>query len=338
MPWRESASPYSTWVSEIMLQQTQVAAVVPYFERWMARFPTITELASAHVDEVLSLWQGLGYYSRARNLHRAAQLVVESSDGKLPSSLTALRALPGIGAYTAGAIASIAFDLPEPAVDGNVERVIARLAALRGDPKTGSAAKQIRELASDWVQLGSPRRFNQALMELGALVCTPDKPNCSACPVLAFCAGHRQGIAAQLPESRTRPKPETRHVSIIFSDRQDAVLIVRQPDSARHWSALFTLPFTEHKAAESPLSAARRLLGTLDPMAQLIHSRPIAEIVYPITRFRFEARVYRATPVRATNMKRIGASYVSVERLAALALPAPHRRLVKRLLTSPRPM
>src|SRR5512133_13319 len=160
LPWRESASPYSTWVSEIMLQQTQVAAVVPYFERWMARFPTITELASAHVDEVLSLWQGLGYYSRARNLHRAAQLVVESSDGKLPSSLTALRALPGIGAYTAGAIASIAFDLPEPAVDGNVERVIARLAALRGDPKTGAAAKRIRELAAEWVQLASPRRFN----------------------------------------------------------------------------------------------------------------------------------------------------------------------------------
>jgi A/G-specific adenine glycosylase len=332
LPWRDRPSPYATWVSEIMLQQTQVATVIPYFERWMDRFPTVGALAKASEDAVLSAWQGLGYYSRARNLRQSARLVQELHGGELPSDPRLLRELPGIGQYTAGAIASIAFDRPEPAVDGNVIRVLTRLEALRGDPRTTPVATQLSALAADWVRRESPRIFNQALMELGALLCTPENPRCADCPLLRHCRARKLGLTAKLPEIRPRPKPETRHVIVLVAERNDRLLLTKQPGSARHWASLYTLPHTERQPKESALAAAKRLLASLDPEGMLGRTAPEARFTYPITRFRFEATAYRATLVRSSRLAKLGCRWVTRDELTELAVAAPHRRLCEQIL------
>jgi A/G-specific adenine glycosylase len=192
LPWRRTRDPYAIWLSEVMLQQTQVATVIPYWERFLARFPTVTALAEAPLDEVLSLWSGLGYYSRARNLHRAANEVVARHGGALPASHAALLALPGFGRYTAGAVASIAFGLPEPLVDGNVARVFSRACAIEGAPGDREREKKLWAEAARWVQGERPGELNQALMELGATVCTARSPRCGLCP-LTVCAWRAAG-------------------------------------------------------------------------------------------------------------------------------------------------
>ena len=177
LPWRRTRDPYRIWVSEVMLQQTRVDTVIPYYRRWLERFPTVLALADADEEAVLGSWKGLGYYSRARNLHRAAQVVRDGHDGQVPSDPKDLRALPGVGEYTAGAVASIAFDLPEPVVDGNVRRVLARLHDL-ADPTPA----QLRALTTELLDRARPGDFNQGLLELGATVCTPRAPKCGSCP------------------------------------------------------------------------------------------------------------------------------------------------------------
>jgi A/G-specific adenine glycosylase len=334
LPWRALANPYATWVSEIMLQQTQVATVIPYFERWMKRFPTVSALAEARQDAVLSAWQGLGYYSRARHLHQSAQQLRTLHAGKLPADPRALRQLPGIGRYTAGAIASIAFDLPEPAVDGNVMRVIARLQALRGDPRLAPMAEQIWDIAGDWVRCESPQRFNQALMELGALLCTPTKPQCSRCPLSRQCRARQLGLSDALPELHQRPKPEKRQVVVLVATKGEALLVVRQPASAPHWANLFVLPHAEYAAKQNARAEAARLLECLDPRAALDGSKPIARFTYPITRFRFEATAYRVNGIRTQQLTEFAGRYATVDELAELALPAPHRRLCQQLRDS----
>lgn len=314
-----------------MLQQTQVATVVPYFERWMQRFPSVTALANANIEVVLSTWQGLGYYSRARNLHLAAQRIRDDFAGQLPSLSRLLRQLPGIGPYTAGAIASIAFELPEPAVDGNVMRVLTRLEAIRGDPRLEPQATQLWQLAGELVHCESPSRFNQSLMELGALVCVPQAPRCSQCPLLSHCRAHELKLTDQLPELPRRPKPEIRRVVVLAVERRGTWLVVAQPDSARHWAGLITFPYAECRPTEKPRPVAERLLAQLDPKATLPDAEPLAHFTYPITRFHFQAKVYRATGVRSKLLARVAGRYASTEELASLALPAPHRRLLERL-------
>jgi len=335
LPWRRLRNPYATWVSEIMLQQTQVATVVPYFERWMQRFPTIHALAKANTHEVLSAWQGLGYYSRARNLQRSAQLICSEHSGRLPANAELLQKLPGIGRYTAGAIASIAFNLPEPAVDGNVLRVLTRLDGLRGDPRVEPLSSQIWQIASDLMDCVSPGSFNQALMELGALVCVPEKPRCGQCPVLKHCVAKQLDLAEQLPELPKRPKPVARRVVVVLAERQGKWLVVQQPDSARHWAGLFTFPYAELLSGEKPQDAIARLLAQIDAQATLDSTDPLTRFTYPITRFRFQALVYLARGVRAKQATQFRAKFAAPEALANLALPAPHRRLVG-VLHSPR--
>lgn len=215
LPWRagpgQRPDPYAVWISEVMLQQTQVATALPYFERWMARFPTVAVLAEAPLDEVLALWQGLGYYGRARNLHRAAIQIVAEQEGRLPEDPAALRQLPGIGAYAAGAIASIAFGRPAPAVDGNARRVLARLGAIEGDPARPPAAEAIRDLAEALVQVPEPGQLNQALMELGARICTPRNPACPGCPVAADCRARQTGRERELPAASPRTRQRAEH-------------------------------------------------------------------------------------------------------------------------------
>ena len=207
MPWRGIHDPYKTWVSETMLQQTRVETVIPYYGRFLARFPTIADLAAADEQDVLKLWEGLGYYSRARNLLNGARQVMEQYNGSLPHDPVLLRKISGIGPYTAGAIASIAYNIPVPAVDGNVIRVFSRLAGIREDVTLPAVRKKLESLAASAVPSDRPGDHNQAVMDLGATVCIPGTPDCSRCPLTCFCNAYKRGDAADLPAiSRSTPQ------------------------------------------------------------------------------------------------------------------------------------
>ena len=213
LPWRRTRDPYAVFLSEIMLQQTRVDTVISYFERFLSRFPTVEELARAPIDEVLVLWSGLGYYRRARSLHLAAREVSEQYGGAFPSDRASLEGLPGIGAYTAGAIASIAFGREEPIVDGNVARVLSRVFALDATVGSTESKRALWTLAADLVRGARPGDFNQSLMELGALICRPEPPHCDACPLRAECAARAQGRERDLPV--TRPKSAPKRVALL---------------------------------------------------------------------------------------------------------------------------
>ncbi|RMF05515.1 MAG: A/G-specific adenine glycosylase, partial [Chloroflexi bacterium] len=206
LPWRDETDPYRIWVSEVMLQQTQVATVVPYYHRFLARFPTVEALAAASQEQVLKLWEGLGYYARARNLHRAAREIVEKWSGRLPQSGAQLRTLPGFGEYTAAAVASIAFGEPVAAVDGNVKRVLARLFAVETDVTRNPGARHIGQAAQQLLESRHPGDWNQAVMELGATVCTPTSPRCAGCPLRKWCRARQLGLQSELPRRPPRRK------------------------------------------------------------------------------------------------------------------------------------
>jgi A/G-specific adenine glycosylase len=234
MPWRavhgETADPYRVWLSEIMLQQTTVAAVIPYYEKFLTRFPDITALAAAPGEAVMQAWAGLGYYARARNLHACAKAV--TAMGGFPRTLEGLRALPGIGPYTAAAIGAIAFGLPVVPIDGNVERVVARLFAMTDvlPAAKPAIARGAKTLGHDALAQARPSDFAQALFDLGATICTPTNPACVLCPWLADCAGHRAGIAAELPKKAKKPARPTRHgVHFWLMDAQGQVLLRHRP-------------------------------------------------------------------------------------------------------------
>ena len=220
LPFRGTKDPYAVWVSEIMLQQTQVTTVVPYYQRFMKRFPTVATLAAARLDSVLKLWQGLGYYTRARNLHKAAKVIVERHNGTFPDTFEHLIALPGIGRYTAGAIASIAFGLPVPVLDGNVMRVLCRLYRLSDNPKSPAAQKHLWLLAKTLEPKARPGDFNQSLMELGATICTPKNPDCTHCPVEKLCLAKACGEQELLPKMpKAAPTPHyTVAVGLVFKN------------------------------------------------------------------------------------------------------------------------
>lgn len=229
LPWRNNPHPYHVWISEIMLQQTKVETVIPFFERWIERFPDISSLARANQSEVLQLWEGLGYYARARNLHRAAQLIVNLYNGELPQDPKILRSLPGIGAYTANAIASIAYQQNVATLDGNIMRVIARLMALNLPVKSKIAGQKIYEFAIELLPKGQAGQFNQALMELGALICTPHKPDCIRCPLMNDCQTYKNGLQEQIPLKI--PKKLTPHITVaagvVWQNKR--VLIAQRP-------------------------------------------------------------------------------------------------------------
>lgn len=231
LPWRGRTDSYAIWVSEIMLQQTRVETVIPYFERWMKRFPTVRALAQASQQEVLAAWEGLGYYSRARNLHRAAQIVVERYGGELPADAAELQRLPGIGRYTAGAIASIAFGRDEAALDGNIRRVLARMFNVTEPARSPAGERRLWELAVENLPPGRAGDYNQAIMDLGAVVCTPRAPACPACPIQQLCEAYRLGIQDERPVKL--PKEPTPHYTVTAAviEQGDAVLITQRPQN-----------------------------------------------------------------------------------------------------------
>lgn len=231
LPWRSKTGPaaaYHVWLSEIMLQQTTVAAVGPYFEKFLAKWPRLADLAEASLDDVLTAWAGLGYYSRARNLHKCAGVVIAEYGGRFPETEAELLKLPGIGPYTAAAIAAIAFDRPANVVDGNVERVMARLGAFT-EPLPEIKPK-LKAFASDFVPTDRPGDYAQALMDLGATICTPRKPSCLLCPLEAFCEARKQGVAEQLPtKAKKVPRPVRRGAAFWLQRKDGAVLLRRRP-------------------------------------------------------------------------------------------------------------
>ena len=242
MPWRRRVSPYRTWVSEIMLQQTTVAAVTPKYSAFLRRFPDVRSLAAASEDDVLRQWAGLGYYSRARNLRRAAQVVMTAHGGRFPSEFDAVLALPGIGRYTAGAILSIAFGKPYPVVDGNVARVFSRLFGMRGRIKDPAFLKRVWARAERLVPTGSPGDWNQALMELGATICAPDSPSCGICPLARDCAAFKKGLQDRLPtQEKQREATPVRWVCL-WIVRNGKVLLWRRSKEEHLLKDLWGLP------------------------------------------------------------------------------------------------
>ncbi len=229
LPWRSIMSPYRTWVSEVMLQQTQVDTVIPYFHRWMDRFPDIETLAQSSERDVLSLWEGLGYYSRARNLFQAAKIVMRDYKGHLPVSPVALQKLPGIGPYTAGAIASIAFGQDVAVVDGNIRRVFSRMFNIEEPARSTEGEKRIRALAEKHLPSGRASAYNQALMDLGASICTPKTPDCQNCPVKEHCQAFSLGIQEERPVKKPRKKTPHLTVTAAVISRDDQVLLAQRP-------------------------------------------------------------------------------------------------------------
>ncbi len=254
LPWRGTGDPYRVWVSEIMLQQTRVAAVVPYYLRWMEALPTVEALAEAEEDAVLRLWQGLGYYSRARNLRRAAQEIVGERGGIFPQSYEALRTLPGVGEYTAAAIASMAYGEAVPAVDGNLLRVAARVADIDGNILDGKVRREIRSLLEMAIPRERPGAFNQAMMDLGATVCTPGlSPECEGCPLSILCEAHRLGKEGTLPVRAGKPKRRVEELTVFVLEREGDLAFRRRPESGL-LAGLWELPnvpgrLTEKEAA-----------------------------------------------------------------------------------------
>ncbi len=307
-----------------MLQQTQVKTVLGYYERWMQRFPTVKALAAADDADVLHVWQGLGYYSRARRLLSGARAVTERHAGKLPRSVDALLALPGIGPYSAGAIASIAFGLPEPIVDGNVVRVLCRLFALPGDPAKSPLKQALWRQARELVPADKPSEFNQSLMELGATICTPTSPRCTECPVAKQCQALARGLERDLPQLAKRKAPTEVATAAAYVRRGNAVLLRQLPADAPRWAGLWVLPFAELSRTEQAAVGAARALAEIG--LRSASKTTLREVRHTITRFRITLNVVECT---LTNPR--STTFFTRQQVEQLALPSVHARVVKSL-------
>ena len=293
LPWR-GASPYAVWVSEIMLQQTQVVTVIPFFLRFLDRFPTVEALASASMEDVLKHWAGLGYYARARNLHRAAQMVVENHGGKIPNTPAEIEALPGIGRYTSGAILSIAYNVARPLVDANVIRVLCRVFGLRGDPKSAAVQTQLWAIAEQLVPPEAPGDFNQGLMELGALICEPADPKCEVCPLITCCVAGNSPEPNRLPEFPPgKAAIAASHSSALIRSESGGVLIVQRPPHGL-WGGLWEFPRTTGATGETPAEAAARAAREVVGMEVEIGEK-IATVKHGVTHYKITLTGYAAT-------------------------------------------
>ncbi len=259
LPWQQGITPYRVWVSEIMLQQTQVSTVLGYFDRFMDALPTVEALANADEDEVLHLWTGLGYYSRARNLHKTAKLIVGKHGGEFPQDVEQLSELPGIGRSTAGAIASLSMGLRAPILDGNVKRVLARYVAQQGYPGEPKIAKHLWEVAERLTPQNRVNHYTQAMMDLGATLCTRSKPSCLLCPLKAGCRAHLLGRETEFPVPKPRKAlPQKRTLMPLLANPDGAILLYRRPSTGL-WGGLWSLPELEDLAALDPLAQRHAL-------------------------------------------------------------------------------
>jgi A/G-specific adenine glycosylase len=332
-PWRETGDPYAIWVSEVMLQQTQVSTVIPYFERWMARFPTVEALAIAPLDAVLKVWEGLGYYSRARNLHRAAGQLVEEWQAKLPSDPSVLQALPGIGRYTAGAIASIAFGRPVAVLDGNVVRVLARLIDLDADVTRSATKTRLWALAESLVPAERPGDYNQALMELGRKVCRPARPACGCCPLAELCQARAVGRQLDRPIRPPRRRTPHYHVTAGVIWRDDGKLLITQRRLDDMLGGLWEFPGGKQQEGESLADCLRREiweeLGIKIEVGKSLVTVKHAYTHFRITLHAFHCRHRNGTP-RAIEVRDF--AWVSQNELARYPFAVTDQRIIAALL------
>ena len=326
LPWRRTQDPYRILIAEFLLQRTRIASGTPYYERFLARFPTVRDLAVASLDDVLAVWEGLGFYGRARNLHAAAQAIVARHGGDVPRSFDELESLPGVGPYTAGAVGSIAFGIPVPAVDGNVTRVIARLFRIREDVTKGPARRRIAEIAARLVSPVRPGAFNQAMMELGATVCTPTCPACVRCPLENRCLGRAAGEERDLPLARRPTSPPVIHVVFAVVRRDDAVLAVRRPDRGL-LGGLWALPGGEHGRKRDEKRALTDLVRDQTGVPIRIGSR-VTRVSHTFSHRRWRGAIYRCEADAYLPLSR-GARWIPLEKAAAMPFVPFHRKAIE---------
>ncbi len=337
LPWRHTRDPYAIWVSEIMLQQTQVKTVIPYWERWMREMPTVTALAQAPQERVLKLWEGLGYYTRARNLQKAANVIVTQHGGRFPRKFEDVLALPGIGRYTAGAICSIAFDEPTPILDGNVIRVLCRLMGIDANPREKNTNAQLWTLAEALVieahQVKSEAtpncsHLNQSLMELGALICTPKQPQCLICPVQTMCVAYREKRQEELPNFGERQTVTARRfIALIITDQNK--FLVRQRPAGVVNAHLWEFPNFEVELTKINLSEqAQQELGLLVKLLE-----PLITIKHSITRYRITLEVFRVEVSQRASLKKLSGEWLTLSELEKLAFSSAHRKILRKLST-----
>jgi A/G-specific adenine glycosylase len=321
LPWRRSKDPYGVFISEIMLQQTQVKTVIPYFERWMKSLPTLAAFARARPQKVLKLWEGLGYYSRVRNAQAAAQLIVQRHGGHFPRNFDDILALPGIGRYTAGAISSIAFNQPAPILDGNVTRVLSRIFGVEGNPRDKQTNAILWELAGDLVSVKPAHcsDLNQSLMELGALVCTPRQPKCPVCPARKFCFAWRENRLAEFPMLPPRAPATERRFMAFIARKQNRFLVRKRPGGAVN-AHLWEFPNIEVALKDKNPSMAARPF-------QIAEERPLCCVRHSITRYRILLEAYR---VRIVGTERTEGTHAwkTIPQLSRLPLTSAHRKIL----------
>lgn len=334
LPWRKAYQPYQVWIAEIMGQQTQMDRVAVYFQRWMEQFPDVPALAAASEQEVFKAWEGLGYYSRARNLRKAAQLVMREHGGELPHDQGTLLALPGIGPYTAAAICSIAFNQPVPLVDANVERVLCRVEDIAAPPKQAATKKRLLQLCAELLPADAPRAFNQALMELGALVCTPRNPACPACPVQVCCQALTAGTVSQRPVlAKKQEKISIVMACAIIARKGHLYIQQRQEDDV--WGGLWEFPGGRIEAGEPPAQAVLREIAE-ETAFRVTDLRPFATVTHSCTKYQVTLHAFfcrlmdgqTAAPVlRAASQHR----WASRAELDTFAFPSGHRQLIRKM-------
>jgi A/G-specific adenine glycosylase len=327
LPWQQQPTPYRVWVSEVMLQQTQVATVIPYFERFMASFPNVGSLADASLDEVMAHWSGLGYYSRARNLHRAAQLIRDEHSGEFPKQLETVMALPGIGRSTAGAILALVCDQHQTILDGNVKRVLSRFHAIEGWPGKREVEQRLWQLAEAATPKKRTDAYTQAIMDLGATLCTRSRPRCDECPVNSECIAHAQGRVAEFPGKKPRKVLPRRKTQMLLLQNSDGELLLQQRPPSGIWGGLWSAPECPHE--EEITRWCRDELGL-----NLIGCEEWLPLLHTFSHFQLEiiphhCRVESVTP--GGIMEPTGLVWYKSRSLEQLGLPAPVRKLLGRL-------
>lgn len=291
LPWRETNDPYAIWVSEVMLQQTQVTTVIPYYHRFMTRFPTVAALAQSDQEQVLKLWEGLGYYARARNLHKAAGVVEDQFDGRVPGDKKKFKALPGVGDYIAAAVLSIAFGVPLAVVDGNVKRVLARLYTLENPVNHGPSHKEFQAVADMLLERSHPATFNQAMMELGALVCTPGTPRCLVCPLTPYCFALKKDVVANHPRRNKTKAVPTNHIAVGVVERDGRLLITRR-QSEGLLGGLWEFPGGKvEKNETAPVACIREIKEETGLEVAVISH--LTRVKHAYTHFKIEMDVYQ---------------------------------------------
>ncbi len=328
LPWRRSRDPYRVWLSEIMLQQTQVATVRSYFERFVAAFPDVASLAAADETEVLRLWEGLGYYRRARQLHAAAKKVAAECGGRFPSDVAGLQELPGIGRYTAGAIASIAFGRRAPILEANTIRLLSRLIAYRGNPHSITGQRPLWQVAEEILPQKQVPEFNQALMELGSLVCTPSEPSCESCPLSTVCATRAAGLQHEIPAAKPRPVyTDVREAAVVV--RKNGSVLVRQCGAEERWAGLWDFPRFAVEA-DGPLFARNEIVAKVAQQTgiECAPSGLLKTMKHGVTRYRITLDCYQAAyvsgRVKAANHT---VKWLAIGELAALPLSTTGRKI-----------